>query len=141
MGRHFRAARVVAVCAVVVVLGACTHAARDVAEDAPAAAAALAAQAPGPLEGEVVVAEVEHLERRAHEEWLDDGSVWVTDVVGFGIVAPQHLDTMLFVHVDGHPHVDGRPLLLGDAVTFVLPVNWRNRDLAFGDLEQLAFAR
>lgn len=34
----------------------------------------------------------------------------------------------------------GRPLLLGDVVTFVLPKNWRNRDLSLEQLEGLAFA-
>jgi hypothetical protein len=94
----------------------------------------------GPYEGELVVAEVEQLERRAHEEWLDDGSVWVSNVVAFGIVAPKRFDTMLFAHVLGHPRIDGRPLLLGDQVTFILPVNWRNRDLSLEELEELDFA-
>lgn len=96
--------------------------------------------APGLHEGETVVAEVDRLERRAYEAWLDDGSVVVADTVGLGIVAPRRFDTMLIVHVKGHPEVDGRPLLLGDRVSFILPVNWRHRDLSLSELDQLAFA-
>ena len=40
----------------------------------------------------------------------------------------------------GHPRVGGRPLLLGDAVTFVLPQNWQIRDLELADLAELALA-
>ncbi|MBP9143750.1 MAG: hypothetical protein KBF21_02705 [Thermoanaerobaculia bacterium] len=96
--------------------------------------------APAPYEGEIVVAVVEQLERSAHEEWLEPHGVIVSDLVAFGIFHPEHFDTLLFAHVKGHPRIDGRPLLLGDAVTFVLPRNWRNRDLSLADLEGLAFA-
>lgn len=88
---------------------------------------------------ELVVAVVESLERAAHEEWLEDSGVIVSDVVGFGIHQPERFDAMLFAHVRGHPRIDGRPLLLGDAVAFILPLNWRNRDLALDELEGLAF--
>jgi hypothetical protein len=64
----------------------------------------------------------------------------VSNLVAFGIVAPKRFDTMLFAHVLGHPRIDGRPLLLGDQVTFILPVNWRNRDLSLEELEELDFA-
>jgi len=63
------------------------------------------------------------------------------NVVWFGIVRPELMDTMLAAHVIGHPRVGDRPLLLGDAVTFVLPRNWRHRDLALEELEGLAFIR
>ncbi len=96
--------------------------------------------APAPFEGETVVAIVEQLERSAHEEWLEPHGVFVSDLVAFGIFHPEPFDTLLFAHVKGHPRIDGRPLLLGDAVTFILPRNWRNRDLALAELEGLAFA-
>jgi hypothetical protein len=87
----------------------------------------------------VVIAVVERLERMAHEEWISDGSVDVSNVLAFGIISPEYFDTMLFVHMKGHPHIGDRPLLLGDAVTFVLPARWQVRDLALDDLEGLAF--
>lgn len=93
----------------------------------------------GPHEGEVVTARVERLERAAMVDTLDDGSVAISDVVWFGIELPVHFDTMLSATSSGHPHVGGRPLLLGSVVTFVLPRNWRNRELSLGDLEGLAF--
>lgn len=55
-------------------------------------------------------------------------------------VAPQRFDKLLFAHSNGHPRVDGQPLLLGDRVKFVLPNNWQARDLGLEDLEQLAIA-
>jgi hypothetical protein len=118
-------------------LAGCSHGAleRGVEAQAPSAVEAPA----GPHEGEMVLATVERLERMAHEEWLTDGSVWVSNVVWLGIFAPERFDTMLAAHFLGHPRIDGRPLLLGDTVTFVLPRNWRNRDLALEELEGLAF--
>jgi hypothetical protein len=53
---------------------------------------------------------------------------------------PEGFDTMLFAHVRGHPYIGDRPILLGDTVTFVLPRNWRNRDLSLDELEGLAFS-
>jgi hypothetical protein len=61
--------------------------------------------------------------------------------VAFAIVNPEGFDTMLIAHVKGHPYIGGRPILLGDSVTFVLPRNWRNRDLSLDELEGLAFAQ
>ncbi len=99
-----------------------------------------AAPTRGPHEGKRVVAIVERLERSAHTEGLEtDPIVIVSDVVAFGIFQPVHFDTLLFAHVSGHPRIDGRPLLLGDSVSFILPVNWRNRDLALEELAGLAF--
>lgn len=104
---------------------------------APSSADAPSAE---PYEGTVVTAQLDRLERMAHEEWLSDGSVWVSDLAFFGVVHPAGFDTMLVARVEGHPRIGDRPILLGDLVTFVLPRNWRNRDLAIEDLEQLAFA-
>lgn len=93
-------------------------------------------------EGERVVAIVEQLERSAHEEQLEvEPHVIVSDVVAFGIFQPVHFDTLLFAYVKGHPRIDGRPLLLGDAVSFILPKNWRNRDLSLAELAELAFVQ
>jgi hypothetical protein len=95
----------------------------------------------GAHEGETVVAVVERLERAAHEEWFDGPpGVIVSDVVGFAIVRPEGFSSLLFAHVPGHPRIGGRPLLLGDAVTFVLPQNWQIRDLELADLAELALA-
>ncbi len=116
------------------------------AREAPRTGAAIAASAPaqppaGAHEGETVVAVVERLERAAHEEWFDGpAGVIVSDVVAFAIVRPEGFSTLLFAHVPGHPRIGGRPLLLGDAVTFVLPRDWENRDLALSDLAGLVFA-
>ena len=96
-------------------------------------------ETPGPYEGQLVVARVERLEFKVHEEFLSDGSVIVSNVVAFAIVTPEGFDTMLFAHVRGHPRIDDRPILLGDTVTFVLPRNWRNRDLSLDELKGLAF--
>lgn len=48
---------------------------------------------------------------------------------------------MLAAHSIGHPRIDGRPLLLGDTVTFVLPRNWRDRGLSLEELGGLAFSK
>lgn len=112
------------------------------AEPRTAASAEDSAEAPtatGPAEGERVVAVVERLEKAAHEEWLEPSGVIVSDVVAFAIVQPQPASELLFAHMRGHPRIGGRPLLLGEAVTFVLPRNWRARDLALEELEGLAF--
>jgi hypothetical protein len=133
-----RALAIVGACALALAAFGCARA-------APRTGAALAATAPtqppaGAHEGETVVAVVERLERAAHEEWLDGPpGVLVSDVVAFAIVRPAGLSTLLFAHVSGHPRAGGRPLLLGDAVTFVLPRDWQNRDLALADLADLAF--
>lgn len=108
------------------------------AADAPS----LPSAEPMPLshEGERVIAIVERLERSAHQEGLEvDPFVIVSDVVAFGIFQPAHFDTLLFAHMRGHPRIDGRPLLLGDRVSFILPKNWRDRDLALAELSGLAF--
>jgi hypothetical protein len=112
----------------------CAHAPSQPSQPAPRV------ETPGPYEGQLVVARVERLEFNVHEEFLSDGSVLVSNVVAFAIVTPQGFDTMLFANVRGHPYIGGRPILLGDAVTFVLPHNWRNRDLSLDELKGLAFA-
>lgn len=100
--------------------------------------------APPATEEEIrVVAIVEQLHRAAHEEWFEiDGEprVLVSNVVAFAIVRPEDISTLLFAHVSGHPRIGDRPLLLGDAVTFMLPRNWQSLDLALADLPELAFA-
>jgi hypothetical protein len=93
------------------------------------------------LEGEVVTAVVERLEGKAHEDFLQDGSVLASDVVALAIVSPKPLNSLLFAHVHGHPRIGDRPMLLGDRVQFVLPHNWKNRDLSLNELRQLAFAQ
>jgi hypothetical protein len=119
---------------------ACPHQAPSTTAQ-PAQDVAANGPAPGPYEGQTVLGVVERLEHKAHEEWLSDGDVWVTDVVAFAIVIPEkeRLGTLLLAHVDGHPKIGDRPLLLGDVVSFVLPVNWRNRDLSFEELEGIRF--
>lgn len=92
-------------------------------------------------EGEIVVAVVERLEHKIHAESLPNGEMFVSNVVAFGIVAPERFSTMLFVQVQGHQRIGDRPFLLGDAVSFVLPRNWRNRELALSDLEGIAFTQ
>jgi hypothetical protein len=94
----------------------------------------------GSYEGRPVVARVERLELNVHEEFLSDGGVIVSSLVAFAIVTPEGFDTMLFAHVRGHPYIGDRPILLGDTVTFVLPRNWRNRDLSLDELEGLKFS-
>lgn len=100
--------------------------------------------APPAAEEEIrVVAVVEQLHLAAHEEWFEiDGEprVVVSNVVAFAIVRPAGISALLFAHVSGHPRIGDRPLLLGDAVTFVRPRNWQGRDLALSDLSELAFA-
>jgi hypothetical protein len=112
---------------------ACAHAPSQPSTPTPRA------EAPGPYEGRLVVARVERLEFKDHEEFLSDGGVIVSNLVAFAIVTPEGFDTMLFAHVRGHPYIGDRPILLGDAVTFVLPRNWRNRDLSLDELKGLAF--
>lgn len=89
-----------------------------------------------PLENTPVIAIVEQLHLNAHEEWLETyPNVIVSEVVALAIVQPESRGTLLFAHMRGHPRIDGRPLLLGDAVRFLLPVDWRNRDLELADLQ------
>jgi hypothetical protein len=119
-------------------LGACAH--DQAPKVVPARPDAPSSPPPaGPFEGQEVVAVVEKIEGRAHEEWLSDGSVYVTNLLSLGIIAPERFGTLLQVHMKGHPRIGGRPLLLGDAVTFILPRDWRNRDLALEELQGLAF--
>ena len=92
------------------------------------------------LEGEVVTAVVERLEAKAHEDFMEDGSVLASDVVALAIISPKPLSNLLFAHMHGHPRIGGRPMLLGDRVQFVLPQNWKKRDLSLDELERLAFA-
>ncbi|HEX3070816.1 MAG TPA: hypothetical protein VHX14_19760 [Thermoanaerobaculia bacterium] len=113
--------------------GACAHVPSQPSTPTPSA------EIPGSYEGQLVVAQVERLELNVHEESLSDGSVIVSSVAAFAVVSPERFDTLLFAHVKGHPHIGDRPILLGDAVTFVLPRNWRNRDLSLDELEGLAF--
>lgn len=100
--------------------------------------------APPVTEEEIrVVAIVEQLHLAAHEDWLEiDGEprVFVSNVVAFAIVRPKDIPTLLYAHVSGHPRIGDRPLLLGDAVTFMLPRSWQGRDLSLADLPELAFA-
>jgi hypothetical protein len=128
-------------CLLVPLLSACAHAPKGAVSSTPVAATQTGeGEHRGPHEGETVTAIVERLELKAHEEWISDGSVIVSNVVAFAIVAPEHFDTLLFAHLQGHPRIGDRPLLLGDAVRFVLPRNWRNRDLSLEELEGLEFA-
>lgn len=133
--------RSLCVCLLAALLPACAHAPKPEAPPAPVTATEGATEeSRGAHEGERVIAIVERLELKAHEEWISDGSVIVSNVAAFAIVAPEHFGTLLFVHVQGHPRIGDRPLLLGDAVSFVLPRNWRNRDLSLEELEGLEFA-
>jgi hypothetical protein len=136
--RHDRTLRLIA-CCLAIVLGACSHHPHGGTHPVAVQAAERPESASGAVEGEIVIAQVARLEYKAHEEWLEDGTVWVTNVVALDVVAPRPLDALLFVHVAGHPRIDGRPLLLGDRVTFVLPENWRGGDLALADLPGLKF--
>jgi hypothetical protein len=129
----------VALCLLVPPFSACAHAPRRLSTPTPAIAPR--AETTGPYEGQTVVAVVERLERNVHEEFLSDGGVIASNLVAFAIVNPRVFDTMLFAHVKGHPSIGDRPILLGDAVTFVLPRNWRNRDLSLEELKGLAFAQ
>jgi len=90
-------------------------------------------------EGEVVTAVVERLEAKAHEDFMADGSVLVSDIVALAVISPEPLHTLLVAHTHGHPRIAGRPMLLGDRVQFVLPHNWKNRDLSLEELDRLTF--
>ena len=126
----------VAVCLLIPPFSGCAHAPSQ--PSAPAPGSSPRAETPGPYEGQTVVAVVERLELGVHEDFLTDGSVFVSNLVAFAIVSPN-FDTMLFANVRGHPRIGDRPILLGDTVTFVLPRNWRNRDLSLEELKDLAF--
>lgn len=127
-----------AVCLLIMPFSGCAHAPSQ--PPTPAPKTSPGAETPGPYEGQQVMAVVERLERNVHEEFLSDGGVMVSNLVAFAIVSPKGFDTILFAHVKGHPYIGDRPILLGDTVTFVLPRNWRNRDLSLDELEGLAFA-
>jgi hypothetical protein len=88
---------------------------------------------------ERIVAVVHRLEYQAHVDDLSDGSLYVTNLIGFGVLSPERRDALLFANVKGHPRVDGRPLQLGDVVTFLAPLNWRQEsDFGLGDFEELS---
>lgn len=121
-------------------LGVLVLSAGACAREAPRTAVAPPPAQRDALEGTQVIAIVEQLHRKAHEEWLEVyPNVIVSDLVAFAIVQPEPRGTLLFAHMRGHPRIDGRPLLLGDAVRFILPVNWRSRDLELADLAGLEF--
>lgn len=123
--------------------GSATAAATSSGESLAAAAgpppAVATPEAIGAATGQRVVARLEQLHWNAHEEWLDNGDVWVSNVAAFAVVHPEPLGELLFVHVAGHPHVGDRPVLIGGLVTFLLPANWQARDLSFDDLGGLTF--
>ncbi len=125
--------RLLAVFLLIPAFAACAHGPSQPSTPTPSA------EIPGPYEGQLVIARVERLEFKVHEEFLSDGGVIVSNLVAFAIVTPEGFDTLLFAHVRDHPHIGDRPILLGDAVTFVLPRNWRNRDLSLDELDGLAF--
>lgn len=129
----------VAVCLLIPPLSGCAHAPSQ--SSTPPPQTSPRAETPGPYEGQTVMAVVERMERNVHTESLSDGGVIVENLVAFGIVRPKPFETMLFAHVRGHPYIGDRPILLGETVTFVLPRNWRNRDLSLDELEGLAFTQ
>ena len=130
--------RVLWVCLLVPLFSACAHSPRPGVVQ-PAPAAARTDERLGAYEGQTVIAVVERLENKAHTESFDDGSVVVSNILWLGIVRPERFDTMLMVLMKGHPRIGDRPLLLGDAVRFVLPRNWRGRELTLEELEGLEF--
>ena len=75
---------------------------------APAPPTSPTAAAPpvwGPHEGEVVTARVERLERNAMVDTLDDGSVWLSDVVSFGIELPVLAMEHMYMVTEDIPEV------------------------------------
>ncbi|HVR97403.1 MAG TPA: hypothetical protein VMW27_12360 [Thermoanaerobaculia bacterium] len=129
-GLSFRRAVLVLLAAA---LSACAHGG---AAPAPSSASAPAAAPGKPAADLEVVAIVERFDRAAHEEFLSEGDVIVTNVVGFAVMQPERFKTLVFAHTPtlGHPYVGTRPLLLGDIVELSLPSNWENKDLSLDDL-------
>jgi hypothetical protein len=121
---------------IMLLLAACAHSRTDGKQNHAISSAVSDAS----FEGEIVTAVVERLEAKAHEDVLEDGSVLTSDVVALAVISPEPLHSLLFAHMHGHPRIGGRPMLLGDRVQFVLPHNWKNRDLSLEELDRLAFA-
>jgi hypothetical protein len=90
-------------------------------------------------EGQDVLAFIEKLEWKAHEEFLSDGGVIASNVVSFAIVEPEGVRWLLVAHTPELPRIGDRRIQLGDFVRFVMPRDWRNRDLELSDLEKLRF--
>lgn len=77
---------------------------------------------------------------RAHQEWLENGTVILSNVLTLSLVEPREIEGKLALLCEGHPHLAGRPLLLGDRLSFLLPSQWRKSDLWFHRLEGVEFA-
>lgn len=90
--------------------------------------------------GQRVTAVVVRMELQAHQEWLENGSVILSNVVWLVPVEPGGFGGEIAILCEGHPHLAGRPLELGDRLTFVLPPEWPSYDLWFRRLKDLAFA-
>jgi hypothetical protein len=118
-------------------------------QTAPEEPVARAAAAPqnaeevrGRQAGDRVAAEVVLLRYRAAEIRLDTGDILVPCAVELRVFKPEGASKTLNVMSFGHPHIGLRPILLGESVTFVLPVNWDNKRMLFlEDLKELSFAK
>ena len=130
-------------CVLAIALSACAHRERATSPSVPSPSdgsrvMTAASDKDDPI-GQEVLAIVEKMELKAHTEDLPDGSVIVSNTVSFSIVQPRHLDTLLVVHTRDLPHIGTRRVQLGDLVYFVLPHNWRNKDMELSELKNLRF--
>lgn len=104
----------------------------------PPVSPAPAARAEEPAREEAL-AMVDELQLKTHEEFLDNGDVIVSNMVGFSILRPEHHDR-IFVHTQSLPMIGFRRLQLGDTVYFELPDPRWGTDLDLSQLRGLRFA-
>ena len=106
-----KSVRAVSLCALLLLAGC---------RSAPVADAPVAA--PDPFVPFPVVAVVDKIEAHGMQDFITDGSVISWTVVTLLVVDPvTSPHTVVRAYCAGHPFLDTRPLLIGEAVTFRIP--------------------
>ena len=116
-------------CALLLVVAGCRSGAVD---DTPVAVA------PEPFVPFTVVAVVDKIEAHGMQDLITDGSVISWTVVTFLVADPETMPfTVVRAYCSGHPHLDGKPLLIGQAVTFKIPPPVQRDMIPLEQLEEL----
>jgi hypothetical protein len=87
-----------------------------------------------------VLAIVDEMKLRAHEDFLSDGTVLVSNLVWFSVERPEDYRRRIAVHCQGLPAIGDRRLQLGDYVYFQAPTPAEGTDIELSNLKGLRFA-
>ena len=103
---------------------------------APVTDAAIAT--PDPFVPFTVVAVVDKIEAHGLQDLITDGSVVSWTVVTLLVADPETMPfTVVRAYCSGHPYLDGKPLLIGQAVTFRIPAPVQREAIPLEQLEEL----